>query len=543
MENVQGADLVLINGKIITMQKSNKITEAVAVKGDKIVAVGSTHQIKDWIGPGTVVLDIKGKAVVPGFIESHCHPSIGGPGLVFELIVQDAKSIDDIIEMISKRVQGMPKGRWIIARRYDDQRLKERRHPTKWDLDRASTDHPIFLRRADYGLSVANSLALKLAGVTDQTPDPKGGKFDRDPQSGQLNGVMRLEAQTIVKKMMPSYSIQEIKEGILEACREFARFGITSFTDTIVTHGSLVAYQELVEEGALFLRAGVLIPWLPMLEHPGYGTELKTLGIRTGFGNERLRIIGAKFSADGNMSTWTSALYEPYSNEPGNYGIIKGSKEELTAGIVEAHIAGLRPCVHAIGDRAIDMVLDAFEAASKIKPVEDARFRIEKCTIPTPEAIERIKHLGVIPSSLTGFLYELGPTHLLAIGQERIKRYFPHKTYLEKGILSTSGSDWSVTSANVAQQIYGIVTRKTHSGEILGGEQAISVMEALSLYTMNAAYSSFEESIKGSIETGKLADMAVLDRDILTIPEEQLKDFKVETTVVGGKIVYQKEKG
>jgi hypothetical protein len=241
------------------------------------------------------------------------------------------------------------------------------------------------------------------------------------------------------------------------------------------------------------------------------------------------------------MSSWTAALYEPYSNEPGNCGIMKRSKEELTQGLVEAHKAGLRPCIHAIGDRAIDVVLDAIEVALRERPDPDARIRIEKCTIPTAEAVKRIKRLGVIPSALTGFLYELGSIHLVGIGPERAKRYFPHKTYLDMGITATSSSDWSVTSANVAQQIYGVVTRKSHLDELIGPEQAISVVEALRLYTFNAAYSSFEEKIKGTIEPGKLADMVVLDRDILTIHEEEIKDIKALVTIVGGEIIYQRE--
>jgi predicted amidohydrolase YtcJ len=240
------------------------------------------------------------------------------------------------------------------------------------------------------------------------------------------------------------------------------------------------------------------------------------------------------------MSGWTAALYEPYSNEPDEYGIMVTSEKELTAGIVEAHRAGLRPVTHAIGDRAIDVVLDAIEKALKERPDPDHRMSIEHCSLPTDEAIDRMKRLGVLPSSSVGFLYELGPAHLLGLGPERIKRYFPHKTYLEKDIISVGNSDWSVTSGNILQQIYGIVTRKTYTGEPIGPEQAISVKDALRLYTVNGAYASFEENIKGTIEPGKLADMVVFDRDVLTIPAEEIKDINVEMTIVGGEVVYQR---
>ncbi|UCE55775.1 MAG: amidohydrolase family protein, partial [Desulfobacterales bacterium] len=286
---------------------------------------------------------------------------------------------------------------------------------------------------------------------------------------------------------------------------------------------------------------GMMIPGIALLEFTGYLEELKALGIKAGFGNDRLRIYGTKFMCDGSMSGWTAALYEPYANGPDEYGITVTSKEELTAGIVEAHQAGLRPVTHAIGDRAIDIVLDAIEKALKQRPDPDHRMSIEHCSLPTEEAIDRIKRLGVLPSSSVGFIYELGPAHLLGLGPERIRRYFPHKTYLEKGIISVGNSDWFVTSGNIAQQIYGVVTRKSYTGEVIGPEQAIAVKEALHLYTINGAYASFEENIKGSIEPGKLADLAVLDRDILSIPAEEIKDVQVEMTVVGGEIVYQKK--
>jgi predicted amidohydrolase YtcJ len=244
---------------------------------------------------------------------------------------------------------------------------------------------------------------------------------------------------------------------------------------------------------------------------------------------------------DGSMSGWTAALYEPYSNEPGECGLTVTSAEALTNGIVEAHKAGLRPVTHAIGDRAIDIVLDAIEKALKKRPDPDHRMSVEHCSLPTEAAVDRIKRLGVLPSSSVGFIYELGPAHLLGLGPERIKRYFPHRTYLEKSILAVGNSDWYVTSGEIAQQLYSVVTRKAYTGERIGPDQAISVKEALRLYTINGAYASFEENIKGSMEPGKLADMVVLDRDILTIPPDELKEMKVDMTIVGGEVIYQRK--
>jgi len=541
MNHKYPADSVFLNGTVITMNGRNEIAEAVAIDGDTIQAIGNTKEIEKFIGPDTEVSDLNGKALTPGFIDSHCHPSTGGPRSLYEVSVHDAESIDDIIEMIESRARELPAGSWILARRYDDRRLREKRHPNRWDLDRAAPGHPVYLMRVDACLSTVNSQALQLAGITRDTPNPKGGIIDRDPDTGEPTGVLREVAQKSIRSIIPKYSIEQIKEGILAVCRDFAHFGVTSFTDADVDKEGLIAYQELVAENKMPLRAGILIPFFPMFEHKGYESEIRNLGLKNGFGNSRLKIVGAKLSSDGSMSGWTAALHEPYSNEAGNCGVMKLSRDNLIAGIVGAHTAGLRPCIHAIGDRAIDMVLDAIEIALQEKPDNDSRIRIEKCTLPTPEALQRIRKMGVIPSSLTGFIYELGSAHLEGIGHDRIKRYIPHKSYIDMGIISSGGSDWSVTSPNVLQQIYGATTRKSYKGEVIGGNQAISVIDALRLYTINGAYASFEENIKGSLEPGKLADLAILNKNILTVDPEEILGMHVEATIVGGKTVYHRD--
>jgi hypothetical protein len=542
MQPSVNVELALVNGKIITINPKNDIAQAVAVSDEKIVSIGSTKDILDLAGKNATVIDLEGKIVTPGFIENHCHPSLAGPMFCFDVDLRKASSLDDILKLLSEKSSELSKGKWLKGVGYDDRKIKEKRHPTKYDLDKIVTDHPIYLTRTDGHLGVANSKALQMAGITSDTPDPDGGTLDRDPDTGEPNGVLREKAQNLVKTIVPPYSIEEIKEGLIVAFHQLASWGITSVNDAAVVHDSLVAYQELLADDKMPLRVGMMIVGLPMLEFPGYLNELKKLGLKAGFGNKRLKIYGTKFMSDGSMSGWTAAFHEPYSNEPNQYGIIVTPLDELTSGIVEAHKAGLRPVTHAIGDRAIDIVLDAIEKALKERPAKDHRMTIEHCTLPTEEAINRIKNLGVLPSSSIGFLYELGPAHLLGIGEERAKRYFPHRTYLEKGIISVGNSDWFVTSANIVQQIYGAVTRKGYTGDVIGAEQAISVMDAIRLYTINGAYASFEEKIKGSIELGKLADMVVLDRDIFTIPKEEIKDTKVAMTIVGGKIIYQREK-
>jgi predicted amidohydrolase YtcJ len=472
MTNPLRIDFALINAHIATLDDNADTAQAVAVKDGKFVHVGSTEEVRKFIDQDTQVIDAEGKTVTPGFVESHCHPSMAGLMLHYESDVRNAQSIDEIVDILNHKANQIPKGKWVKGFGYNDQKLTEKRHPTRWDLDKVSAEHPVFLRRTDGHLAVANSVALKMAGISSATADPDGGRLDRDAQSEEPNGVLREQAQALVKVIIPPYTVEDFKTGILVACDQLAVWGITSFNDAAVAREAMIAYQELLNENKLPLRVGMMIPGVPLLDFPGYLDELKSLGIQAGFGNERLGIYGTKFMCDGSMSGWTAALYEPYANDPDEYGITVISDEALTAGIVEAHKAGLRPVTHAIGDRAIDIVLDAIEKALKERPDPDHRMSIEHCSLPSREAVDRMRRLGVLPSSSVGFLYELGPSHILGLGPERIKRYFPHKTYLEKGIISVGNSDWFVTSGSIVQQIYGVVTRKSYTGEVVGAEQA-----------------------------------------------------------------------
>lgn len=534
-------DLALVNGKIITMNSKGEIVQAVAVKDGKIIATGKTDDIRNILDKGTNVIDLKGKTVTPGFIESHCHPSMTGTSLLYEISLGNAKSIDEIMSLIAVRTKEVPAGKWIKGRGYDDQRLAEKRHPTCRDIDKVSAGHPVYLQRTDGHLAVVNSDALRLAGITKNTPDPAGGRYDRDVKTGEPNGILREKGKNAVDDIMPSYTVADIKEGLVAASKQLAAWGFTSFADASVNHDALVAYQELHNEGRLPLRVAMMLNCC-VPGSPSMLKELSTAGIKAGFGNERLRILGAKMFCDGSMSGWTAALHEPYANNPKERGIVVIPPDELGPAIIEAHKAGLRPIVHAIGDRAIDLVLDSMEKALEARPAKDHRMRIEHCSIPTEAAIDRLKRLGVMPGSSVGFIYELGPAHVVGLGAERMKYYFPHKTYIEKGIISAGNSDWFVTSANIAKQLHCVVTRKGYNGQVIAGHQALPVVEALKLYTINAAYASFEENIKGSIETGKLADFTVLDRDILTIPPDDIINMKPEMVIVGGEVVYQKEK-
>ena len=539
MNRAGKAELILVNGHVVTLNRKDETAQAVAVRGGRIAAIGSNRDIEALAGKETQRIDLEGKTVTPGFVESHCHPPDAGIKLRYEIDLRSATSIDEVIATVERKAQKLPRGEWLRGFGYNDRNLKEQRHPTRWDLDKAAGDHPAFLGRTDGHLGVANSLALKQAQVSKDTPDPDGGRFDRDPRTREPNGVLRENAMNPIVALIPPYSREQTKAGIVTACGQLAQWGITSAHDAWVGHGSLTAYQELLSENELPLRIGMMIVGIPVLEQTGYLYEMRALGIKAGFGNERLRLLGTKFMCDGSMSGWTAALHDPYANDPAEYGITVCGEEELTAGIVAAHRAGLRPMTHAIGDRAIDLVLDAIEKGLQERPDADHRMTVEHCSIPSAGAIERIKRLGVLPSSSAGFICELGAAHMLGIGPQRMKQYFPHRTYLQEGIIAVGNSDWPVTSGNIAQQLHGLVTRKCDTGEKANPEQSISIKDAVRLYTVNGAYASFEEHLKGSLEPGKLADMAALDRDIFSIPADEIKEMTVAMTIVGGEVVYR----
>jgi len=543
------ADLVLLNGKIVTVDRGETIAEAVAAKNGKILKVGSNELIKKTVGKHTDVIDLEGKTVLPGFIDCHNHM----PANVASVDLHWVRSMDELIGKLRDKAQRTPKGRWIFGGGFNESKLKEKRFPNRYDLDKASMDHPIAISRTGGHMgSIYNSYALNLAGITKDTPDlPPPSYIERDPVTREPLGNLRESAEAPLSRLRreePRPSRSEVKEALKRTGRELLAWGITSVLDPGIGGDKLEVYQELLESGELPLRVTFLVSRSGLTRTGPAGVKekieaIKSIGLSRGFGNDWLRFLGLKLMTDGSMSAATCALYEPYEGQPNNYGIFHeamGTKQEFTEYLTEAHKAGLPMGIHAIGDRAIDVTLDAVEAALKAHPAEDHRIRIEHCGLPTKEALERMRRLGVTASASVGFGWELGDQHRSLIGPERMKRYYPMKSFKEHGIKAGANFDHAVTMADVVKGIYVMVARKSETGQDLGQNEKVSVMDAVRAFTIDAAYLQFEEKIKGSIERGKLADMVVLDRDILSCPEEEIKDAKVLTTIVGGEIRYQK---
>ena len=557
------ADLALINGKIATIDKKDSMAEAVACKGEKIIKVGTTEEIRPYIGKNTKVIDLEGKLVTPGFIDTHVHFSSGGRR-VRVVDLRYVRSIDALVEELRKKAETLPKGRWLQGYGYNESKLKEKRYPNRYDLDKASMDHPISITRqgGHDGIRV-NSIALELAGISKDTPDPEPPSFiERDKETGEPLGNLREEGAKPVLDLIaqePVITREEMKQGLVNTDQLFLSWGITSIQEPGAPMDFLPMYQELINEGKLHVRNSFLIaaPTLGRSYHRNERYQLAVdisveSGYSTHFGDTHLKFAGIKLGHDGSMSAGNCAVYEPYLNypTPDNYGVVHGyTNEELNDGralaefspiVAKLHKAGMRCGIGAIGDRGIDFFLDSIEAAYNEDPRPDTRHSLEHCSLPTQAALDRMKRLDVTSSTSVGFGWELGDQHRGFMGMERMKRYMPMKTFKEMGIVASGNADWPVCSANVFEGIHVCVNRTSETGQDLRKNQAISVMDAIRVYTWNGAYITFEEDIKGSIEPGKLADMVILDTDILTCDPSEIVKTKVLTTIMDGKIVYQR---
>jgi predicted amidohydrolase YtcJ len=558
------ADLVILNGNIITMDTNNSIVDAVACKDKKFLAVGSNEKVRAYIGKHTNIIDMEGKTVTPGFVDSHFH-FYGGGRRARSVDLRYVRTMDDLLDELRKKAETLPQGRWIQGFGYNESKLKEKRFPNRYDLDKASTEHPISVTRqgGHDGIRV-NSLALELAGITKDTPDPPlPSLIERDIETGEPLGNLReLGAQPVNQLIAqePAMTREELKEGLRDTIELMLSWGITSIQEPGAPMDFLPLYQEMLRDGEFLIRNSFLISAPSMGRSYERGERYKVavdlsveVGLQSSFGNDHLKFAGIKLGHDGSMSAGNCAVYEPYLNypTPDNYGVIHGySNEQMENGealadfaplVIKLHNAGMRCGIGAIGDRGIDFFLDAIEMAHNQNPREDVRHSLEHCSLPTMEALKRMKRLGVTSSTSVGFGWELGDQHRGFMGMERMKRYMPMKSFKEIGIVASGNADWSVCSANVMEGIHVCVNRTSETGQDLSQNQAISVMDALRVYTWNGAYITHEEDIKGSIEPGKYADMTVLDRDILTCDTAEISDIKVLTTFIDGEIVYQRE--
>jgi predicted amidohydrolase YtcJ len=531
------ADLVLVNGKIWTVNDRQPEVEAVAVLGNRIAAVGSTEEVRKWIGANTKVIDLQGKRVTPGFNDSHVHFLDGGMGLA-SVQLRDARTQEEFRDRIRDFAVKAPKGRWILNGNWDHENWNPPALPTRQLIDGVTPDNPVFINRLDGHMCLANSLALKLAGVTRETPDPPGGTIVRD-SNGEPTGVLKDAAMNYVNKVIPSPSEEVMAEAIRAAIAYAAENGVTSVQDMSASPEVFAVYQKMLANGELNLRVYGLQP----LSEWG---RLARAGVRAGFGNDKLKIGGLKGFADGSLGSTTALFFEPYLDAPKTSGL--PSEEMFPEGkmlnnIVGADSAGLQIAVHAIGDRANKTILDMFAEVGKRNGARDRRLRIEHAQHLRPEEIKRFGAERVIASMQPYHAIDDGRWAENRIGPNRAKGTYAFRSLLDAGATLAFGSDWFVAPMEPLMGIYAAVTRRTLDGKRPQGwvpEQKISVAEAVRAYTLGSAYASGDDVIKGSIEVGKLADLTVLSADIFKIDPVEIGKAKVVMTIFDGKVIYER---
>jgi predicted amidohydrolase YtcJ len=530
------ADLIVTHANIYTVDHHHPKAEAVAVIGERIVAVGREAQIEAWRGPGTRVIDAHGQLLLPGFNDSHVHFTDGGADLA-AVQLNDATSAEEFKRRIAKQAASTAKGAWILGGDWDETKWSPARLPTAALIDEVTPDVPVFVSRYDGHQGLANSAAMRLAGITAGTADVPGGVIVRDA-SGAPTGIFKDAAEDLIYKAIPPPSHEQRLAAARRALAYAASLGVTSVQHMSADYADVEVYSELLEKGELTTR----IYCAPL--ETGWQDQAK-VGMRHDWGSSYLRLGAVKGFADGSIGSRTAALFEPFSDEPDNRGILSAEMhppEAMRERLLKADAAGLQLRVHAIGDRAISMILDIFEAIERADGYHDQRMTIEHAQHVAPKDFERFAKLHVIASMQPSHAIDDGRWVEARIGHERARGSYAWRSFLDHGVTLAFGTDWDVAPLDPLLGLYAAVTRATLDGKNPQGwipEQRITLAEAVEAYTLGSAFAEFEEKEKGSITPGKLADMVILSGDIFAMPPEAIRNVKVEMTIVGGRIVYR----
>jgi hypothetical protein len=538
------ADTVFKNGSVVTVNKNNDICEAVAVKDGKIIYVGKDDTAVEYIGPETKVVDLKGRTLMPGFVEAHSHFMLMALLLnevVIPIDISVCKSIKEIQNIIKKAAQKKKKGEWIILQGYDHNKLEEKRHPHFSELDYAAGDNPVWCVRVDLHTGVCNSSALKLAGWTKETAQKfQVGEIDLD-ENGELTGLVKEEGFGYINSLI-TYDDDKLSEAYKLCDKMCLSLGITSIHDAGAYGGQFVkVLQTLCANGDVHIRVYEMIyRMLGKNSIKDFIYEHIRTGLHTGLGDDHFKIGPAKMLIDGSTSAPSCSLKAPYSHDENVPQIINWTQEEMNEVFYAAHSAGFQITAHCVGDNAVEKMINSIEYVMKKYPRADVRPRIEHCAIIDKELLKRIKKLGIIPISNPAFIAFNAKDYNRYYG-DRVNMMFANKSYADEGIIVAAGADAPVTPVNPLIGIWAAVERKDiYEGTVCGKCQAVDVPTAIRMFTINGAYASFDENKKGSIENGKLADMIILEDDILKIETDRIKDIKVDETYIDGNLVYER---
>ena len=535
-------DLILSNGRFYTLDSESTVARAVAVKDGRIVAVGEDAAVGDLAGPGTRHLDLNGRAVIPGIFDSHHHLMSVGAKLS-SIRLDECRSLEEVMELVRERARITPPGDWIIGQGFNESNFAEGRLPMRHDIDSATVDHPVILMRF-FNTDAVNSRALRLAGVTRETPDPEGGRIGHDPD-GEPNGILRATAKMLVRGLLPKPSADNMKEHLRLACVEANRYGITSVIEPGLYPREIRAYQSFFNDGELSVRVNLMPTWHgftddeteSVLEH-----RARESAIVSGLGNEWLRIGALKMLIDGGTTPHTAFMYEPYVGDSELVAFNRIPQDKLRQYFRTAQELGWDIGIHCCGDHAQDMVVDTLAEVIREIPRLDARHSIIHGYFPTAQALEQMAEYNLGTVVQPTFIYWEGNSIFNDVGEDRALNWKPVRKYLDHDIVVMSSSDVpSTVSANPFVALYSLVTRKNNLGLEVAPQEAVTREEALRTYTTNGTWITREENSKGSIEAGKVADMVFLDRDYFSVPDEEIKDIQVEKTMVAGNIVWERE--
>jgi predicted amidohydrolase YtcJ len=539
----QPADLILHNGKIAVVDEAFSIHQAIVVKDGKVVAVGSNDLATRY--RATRVVDLRGRLVIPGFNDTHIHLT-GQARRHVDLA--GTKSIKEIQKRISDKVKEMGPGEWVTGSAWSEDELEEKRRPLRRDLDEVAPENPVIITRAGSHSAVANSLALQLAGVTKDTPQPEGGVIEKDAE-GELNGVIR-ERQGIVSRLVPNATAAELRASLVENIRNVLARGITSFTLAGTSPGGYAEWEDIYRaQGENLPRATVQIRWMAPAGRNEQSTrpfgieDMKAFGKKTGSGNERLKVGAVKVSVDGGFTGPAAYTLQPYKGQPTFRGYLNFTEAQIYELVKTGHGLGWQMGFHAIGDGAIKLTVDIFDRVLRESPRPDHRHYLNHFTLPPPvETMKKMAANRILITQQPNFTYTLEGRYAEYLDGYRLEHNNPVATpWKTHGIFMAFSAD--VLPIGPLVGLYAAVTRKGMSGRVWGAEERVSIQDAIRAYTINSAYLNFDEAIKGSLEPGKLADMVVLADDLLTMDSNRLKDARIDMTIVGGKVLYERPAG
>jgi len=532
---------ILQNGTVLPGDDSGRVFDAVALRGNRVAALGRRDELASLAGPETEIVDLAERSAIPGIVDSHNHLPTAG-AMMEGVLLFSAGSIEELKQLVADRARSLPPGAWVEGAGWIESQFSERRMPDRWDLDEAAPDHPVILHRL-FGMSVANSHALRLAGIDEETPDPPRGSLDRD-RRGRLTGILRAGAEGAVRRVLEEQNgdpDRRLDEAIERAAAEYVRWGITSVLDPGVSVRGIRAYQRARSSGRLPLRVNMMPVWQGLRPGSGSEVDIERHGPCSGFGDTWLRLGALKMAIDGGLGSRTALMHDPFLDGTFSQVPLRLDPSRLEDWLTRACSLGWSAGIHCCGDKAQDMACEAFDSVLSRLGRDRGRHSIIHSYFPTPRALQIMERWNIAVSAQPSFMWVEGDLYREIVPGERLENYMPLKTLDQKGILVACNSDMVSAHYNPFWGLHSAVTRKTARGHVMGERERLTRTEALRMFTLNGAWLMMQEEETGSLAPGKLADLAVLSHDFTAVSDDELRDLRVDLTIIDGEVVYRRE--